>query len=655
MFRKLVSNLPFQPSLLSDVAFYAHRLRKEHAVRRLGFTLILVGFGIQIFAVAFPPESSLATNAGDIIYGATSKKDVLTAYRKDQDQLGRKDIRAIFNHYGIGEAQIEKATPTTIKDSNKNYINTSRSTTKFADTFVPIEGAVDGGIYEFPLDYWRKNEFPNGYPALTGISTYGYRFWILLKGCGNIVFEKGAKKPTLEIQKQLTSSPSVTEGGTITYDIRFRNTGAVPAADTKIVDTLPDNLRYVSYKSSVDVKFKKSGNTLTWRIDTKNNALAPSTRWHQITLTARADSSTTGKKQCNSVQLSATNAKKADAVDQTCVTIAQAVCPGTGLPVPAGGLAACQVNCPDGSFVPYSQACAVPQLSCSNLDIIPTDVWQKKSLATTVSLQPGAQIKEVNYYVNDAKIATITAPGNTGQYVAEHTFSTAGSYQIRSEIVASAGQLQPGQNCSTSLQISPPSDDNAVIVTDKNVRNITQNIADANNTVANPGDTLTYTVTVTNKGGRAVENLALSGEYAEDISDILEYATITELNDGMLNKESGKISWPAVTVIPGQTITKTFSVQVKNPLPATPISLSDPLSFDFEMHNTYGRTVVVKLNKPASKVAEQTANTLPNTGPGTTLLVSTLIVIVVAYFYYRNKLLAKELLIIQREFQTGGL
>jgi hypothetical protein len=73
------------------------------------------------------------------------------------------------------------------------------------------------------------------------------------------------------------------------------------------------------------------------------------------------------------------------------------------------------------------------------------------------------------------------------------------------------------------------------------------------------------------------------------------------------------------------------------------------------MHNKYGRTVVVKLDRPASKVVEQTASALPNTGPGSTLIISTLIVIVVAYFYYRNKLLAKELLIIQREFQTGGL
>lgn len=654
MFRKLVSNLPFQPALLSDVAFYAHRLKQEHAIRRLGFILILIGFGIQIFAVAFPPESSLATNAGDIIYGASSKKDVLTAYRKNEDQFGRKDIRAIFDHYGIGEAQIEKATSTTVKDSNKNYINTSRSTTQFADIFVPIEGAVDGGIYEFPLEYWRKNEFPNGYPAITGISTYGFRFWILLKGCGNIVYEKGAKKPNLEIQKIRTSPDNVIEGNTITYDIRFRNTGAVPSTNTKIVDDLPDNLRYISYKSTTDVTFKKAGKTLTWRMGNKDSSLAPSNRWHQITLTVRADSTTT-KKQCNSVVIDAANAKKADSADDACVNIVKQTCPGTGLPIPAGGVALCQVDCPDGSKIPYNQACATPQISCSSLDVTLGDTWQKRQFATTIVSQPGAVVKEVQFYVNNAKVATVTSPNSIGQYVAMYDFGAAGTYAVRSEIMASSGQVQPGQNCSLTEKITPPTDDSVILVTDKSVRNDTQNINDANNTTANPGDSLTYTLFITNKGGKAAENIALSGEYAEDISDILEYATVTSLQDGALNKDTGKITWPAVTIEPGKTIQKTFSVKIKDPLPATPISLSDPLSFDYEMHNKYGRTVVVKLDRPASKVVEQTASALPNTGPGSTLIITTLIVVVVAYFYYRNKLLAKELLIIQREFQTGGL
>jgi uncharacterized repeat protein (TIGR01451 family) len=655
MFKKLISNLPFQPALLSDVAFYAHRLKQEQSVRRIGFILILVGFGIQIFSVAFPPQASLATSTGDIVYGATSRQDVLTAYKNDRDQLGRTDIQEIFNAYGIGETQIAKATLTTVKDDGTNYINTSRSTTKWADTFVPIQGAVDGGIYEFPLSYWRKAEFPNGYPALTGMSTYGFRFWILLKGCGNIVYEKGAKKPQLEITKKLTSGSTVTAGKNSTYTIGFRNTGAISSKATKITDVLPTGLSYVSYKSSIGVTFSKSGQTLTWAVDNKDGALAPGTRWHQITLTVRADTPSTTKK-CNVVTLVASNATKATAKDGTCITIVEQTCPGTGLPIPAGGVEKCVIQCPDGSQQPYNKACAVPQLSCSDLEITAGNLWSKRRFETTITLQPGAVTKEVVFYVNSARVGSVT-PTSADQkiYTYEHDFVTEGTYTVKSEVVATTGEVQASQNCSKSEEITKPETPEAMLVTDKAVRNETQNIDDANNTTAAAGDVLLYTLSIANKGAGDAVNVPLTGEYAEDISDILEYADVTDLGDGILNKESGKISWPATTITAGNTVTKKFTVKIKNPLPATPISLSDPLSFDYEMHNKYGRTVVVKLPKPVSKTVEQTVSILPNTGPTSTLLVSAFIVAVIAYFYYRNRLLAKELRIIQREFQTGGM
>lgn len=654
MFRKLITNLPFQPALLADVAFYAHRLKQEQTVRRLGFVLILVGFGIQLFAIAFPPEASLATNTGDIIYGATTKQDVLSAYKNNRDQLGRKDIQTIFDYYGIGEAQIEKATKTTVTDDGTNYINTSRSTTKWADTFVSIPGAVDGGIYEFPLSYWRKNEYPNGYPALTGISTYGFRFWILLKGCGNIVYEKGAKKPRLEIDKKLTSGSTVTQGGTVSYDITFRNSGAVAAKATKITDTLPSGFSYVSYKSSVDVIFSQNGNSLTWKIADKDGALAPGTRWQQITLVTKA-ATVSSTKRCNSVTATATNASRAEAADDTCVTVVAPTCPGTGLPIPAGGVAACIIQCPDGSQLPYTQACAIPQLSCNTLEVINANTWESRDFVTTIAAQPGAMVKEVRYYVNDAVVGTVTSADAQGRYIYRYTFATPGTYTIKSSVIAATGQVQATQGCTKTEEVSKPDTPEAVLVTDKKVRNDTQNIEDANNTTANAGDTLTYSLLITNKGAGTATDLSLDGEYAEDISDVLEYADITELHDATLNKDTGKLSWPSVTITPGETVTKTFTVQVKNPLPATPISLSDPLSFDYEIHNKYGKTVVVKLPKPVSKTVEQTVSVLPNTGPTATTLIGSLIVAVVAYFYYRNKLLAKELRIIQREFQTGGM
>lgn len=654
MFRKLISNLPFQPTLLSDVAYYSHRLRQEHAVRRLGFALVLVGFGIQIFAVAFPPEASLATSTGDIIYGAASKQDVLNAFRNNRDQLGRADIKAIFQYYGIGETQIDKATTTTIKDNGVNYINTSRSTTKWADTFVPIEGTVDGGIYEFPLSYWRKNEYPNGYPALTGISTYGFRFWILLKGCGNIVYEKGTKKPRLEINKTLASGSSVNEGSEVAYDITFRNSGAIAAKDTIITDTLPDGFSYVSHKSTLDVNFNRSGQKLSWSLTQKDKALSPSSRWYQIHLIVRADTAASIKR-CNVVKITSSNATGAEAKDGTCVTITKQTCPGTGLPIPAGGVTNCTIQCLDGSILPYNKACQTPQISCSNLDIAAGNSWNVRTFKTSVAAQPGGSIKEIIYYVNNTRVAIVVTPTTLNTYEYSYAFDKPGDYQIKSEVVAATGQVQVSQNCTKAESIIQPQSPEMMIVTDKQVSNSTKNIDDANNSYAQPGDTLLYRLFITNKGSVAVRDFAFNGEYAEDISDILEYANIIDLSDGALNKSTGKISWPSVTIEPGATITKTFIVEVKNPLPATPTSLSAPLSFDHEMHNKYGRTVIVKLPKPTSKIVEQTTGTLPNTGPTATLLLNFFVVSVVAYFYYRNKLLSKELRIIQNEFQTGGL
>jgi len=41
MFKKIVSQLSFSPALVAQLGFYARRLRKEQATRRLG--LVFVG------------------------------------------------------------------------------------------------------------------------------------------------------------------------------------------------------------------------------------------------------------------------------------------------------------------------------------------------------------------------------------------------------------------------------------------------------------------------------------------------------------------------------------------------------------------------------------------------------------------------------------
>ena len=660
MFKKLVSNLPFSPTLLGQVSFYLSRLHREEAIRKLGFILILLVLLVQIFAIMFPSKPSLATSASDIVYGATSKQDVLKAYNQNKDQAGRKDIKAIFDYYGIGKEQIQNAKLTTIKDNDgHDYINTSRSPTQYPDTFVKIPSVSDGGIYEFPLEYWRKGQYPNGYPAIEGTSAYGFKFWILLKGCGNIVIEKGSKQPNLDITKQRISSSTASVGETISYKIEFRNHGLANAKNVSITDKLSDEFSYVNYTSNLDLKFSQQGQSLTWKINSKDGALGSSSRWYTINVNVKAkDIAPNTKQVCNASTIDAGNSKPASSDGNnpiSCVNIIKLVCPGTGLPIPPGGISECIATCPDGSQIPYNQSCIVPQLTCQSLKVVGTPSWNTRKYQTTILMQKGGAAKQINYFVNDKKVGVQAMSSGSDSQIFDYTFPSAGVYNVRAELEASTGSVQPSQSCELKETITQPVNPVARISTDKNVSNMTQGIKDANGTTAHASDVLKYTLTIENSGDAPAVNLNLDGEYGENIADILEYADLTDKNDATFNSSTDVLSWPAVTIPAGSKIEKTFTVTVKNPIPATPTSISNPLSYDYTMHNVYGRDVYIKLDKPASKVVEQTATSLPNTGPGTAMFVSAILVTIIGYFLYRTRLLAKELDIVKNDYSTGGM
>jgi hypothetical protein len=136
------------------------------------------------------------------------------------------------------------------------------------------------------------------------------------------------------------------------------------------------------------------------------------------------------------------------------------------------------------------------------------------------------------------------------------------------------------------------------------------------------------------------------------MNDVLEYANITDLHGGQLDKD-GYIFWPTVDVQPKQTIQKLITVKVKNPIPATPISASDPGSFNLMMTNVYGDSIDIKLPGNIVKQVE-TVTTLPNTGPGESLAAGFTITVIAGYFFARSKLFATELDIVRRDFSHGG-
>jgi hypothetical protein len=141
MFKKLVSNLPFNPGLLQQLAFYGTRLRREKSLRKLSFGFMAATMVVNVFAVSIPAKNSLATSLNDIVYGATTKSSVLTAYKNNRDSGGRTDIRAIFNYYGITEADIAAASSVTVKSTDRNYVTTGRWESPGDDDPQSIPGA----------------------------------------------------------------------------------------------------------------------------------------------------------------------------------------------------------------------------------------------------------------------------------------------------------------------------------------------------------------------------------------------------------------------------------------------------------------------------------------------------------------------------------
>ncbi len=69
MFRKIVSNLLFSPALVGQLGFYAKRLRKEEATRKLSLIFVALALIVQSLIVFQSPESANATNANSMVYG----------------------------------------------------------------------------------------------------------------------------------------------------------------------------------------------------------------------------------------------------------------------------------------------------------------------------------------------------------------------------------------------------------------------------------------------------------------------------------------------------------------------------------------------------------------------------------------------------------
>lgn len=170
--------MPFNPSLINQVSFYANRMKKEAVIRRTASILMAGTMFIQFFAVISPPQPSLAASGNDIIPGGiTSKQNAVDWCNTNLE------IRTIFSHFGVTCSAIAKSVVDTSVNtheySNQMYSLGRYPYGKAGETPVKIGAQT---FYMRFVSSWGNYNFK----ALKGTRINGTPFLIMFD-CGNII------------------------------------------------------------------------------------------------------------------------------------------------------------------------------------------------------------------------------------------------------------------------------------------------------------------------------------------------------------------------------------------------------------------------------------------------------------------------------------
>jgi hypothetical protein len=182
MFKKLLSNLPFNPSLINQVSFYMQRLKREAAIRRLGVVFMVLAVLVQIVAIASPPQPTLASSSNDIINGGFGSQFEGTADCVNNIQ-GYRDILARFSITCDNVAH-GSVVSLNSRDFGGQLYSMGRLAYGIAgETPVDVNGTNMWLRYLWGWDGGGSST----YQAIRGTGTDGRTFFLLFD-CGNPVF-----------------------------------------------------------------------------------------------------------------------------------------------------------------------------------------------------------------------------------------------------------------------------------------------------------------------------------------------------------------------------------------------------------------------------------------------------------------------------------
>lgn len=185
----------------------------------------------------------------------------------------------------------------------------------------------------------------------------------------------------------------------------------------------------------------------------------------------------------------------------------------------------------------------------------------------------------------------------------------------------------------------------------KTATNISQGNITASSIPAKENDKITFTIDMKNTGGSAAPV-----KISDNLTDTLEYSTLIDNGGGTFDDATKTLSWPDISLKPGEDQQRSFAVQVLATIPSTPTGTSNPDSYNCVMSNAFeGAGVSIPVVCAPPKVIEKITTELPHTGPTENMIFAGAVLAVVTYFFLRSKQLGKEVRLIRRDLNAGTI
>ncbi|MFZ2544476.1 MAG: hypothetical protein WAW80_00680 [Candidatus Saccharimonadales bacterium] len=274
MFRKLVSNLAYSPALITEVGFYAKRLKQEEITRKLTVLFTILALVMQSLAVFYPPESANASSEQDIIRGGVSSlDDFLIRYDHNED-----DVKDIYSAAGITRSEIMSAKQTTISNVHETYIMSRYGQTSAIEHEISLSYPKStGGIgvrYFSPLPNsvtslrgWSGTSAALGWFAIIqsngSLATHGIPTTINPEGVTGVSATKNISAFNISNKMPLSDRETVRTLDKISYSLKITNVTAVSVTSPLSV-RVADILEYGNLIDAGGGNYETTNSTLSW-------------------------------------------------------------------------------------------------------------------------------------------------------------------------------------------------------------------------------------------------------------------------------------------------------------------------------------------------------------------------------------------------------